>query len=198
MSGPLSGPRPAGLRRRHLAAGTELWRIDADGPEAWRWAGFPGPRHRFDPESGRSRVRYAASSIHGAARERYLATGRYIPADHAGHHLVRLEARRALRVLDLRTEANLDALGLDDRVSTSLEAPVLAVCHQLADAIRGWWDQIDGIVYRSRTTPTTSANLAFFSLDGMAATSRTLAACQLELDDLVLRYEFTVGFEYPS
>jgi hypothetical protein len=54
----------------------------------------------------------------GAFRERYRATGLVIPADHAAHHLVRLVARRHLRVLDLRTERNLDVLRVDDQIST--------------------------------------------------------------------------------
>jgi hypothetical protein len=132
----------------------------------------------------------------GAARERYLATGRYIPADHADHHLVRLELARPARVLDLRTEANLDALGVDDRISTGREAEVQGACHRLSVAARTWWPDLDGLLYRSRTTPETSTNLAFFSLDGMIATARPLRTCVAELDDLVLLHEFTIGFDY--
>ncbi len=109
--------RPAGLRRRRIVAGTELWRIDARAPDDWQWDGFPQPRHRFDPASGAFRVRYAGRSVAGAARERYLLTGRYVPGDHAQHHLVRLVPDRDLRVLDLRSERNLDALGVDDQIS---------------------------------------------------------------------------------
>lgn len=205
MFGAFPEARPRGLRRRSLGAGTTLWRIDSAPPEGWQWTGFPEARSRFDPLSGGFRTRYAAQSVHGAARERYLATGRYIPADHAHHHLVRLTAARALRVLDLRTEANLDALLVDDRISTSREPEVWEACHRLVEAVRAWWldpdglaglDGIDGIVYRSRTTPETSANLAFFSLDGLAWSSRALADCAEELDDLVLNHEFTVGFAY--
>ena len=196
MFGAFPEKRPRGLRRRSLGAGTTLWRIDPAAPADWLWTGFPGPRFRFDPASGRFRTRYAAQSIHGAARERYLATGRYIPADHARHHLVRLTATRALRVVDLRTEANLDALQVDDRISTSRDPDVWDACHRLADSVRGWWADLDGIAYRSRTTPETSANVAFFSLEGMTAWSRVLADCDDELDDVVLNHEFTVGFAY--
>jgi hypothetical protein len=132
----------------------------------------------------------------GASRERYLASGRYIPADHADHSLVRLELVRAARALDLRTEVNLDALGVDDRISTGREVEVLRACHQLSVTVRAWWPDLDGLLYRSRTTPETSANLAFFSLDAMAATGRPLRKCVAELDELVLVHEFTVGFEY--
>jgi hypothetical protein len=140
--------------------------------------------------------------VAGAARERYAATGRYIPADHSAHHLVRLEATRPLLVVDLKTESNLDALGVDDRISTSRDPETAAACHHLADALRSWWPNgeagrgLDGIFYRSRTTPETSSNLAFFALAGFRATSRRLSQCGSELDDLVLRHDFTVGFDY--
>ncbi len=188
--------RPRGLRRRSLAPGSVFWRFDSQPPGGWSWAGFPTPRNRFDPDNGRFRLRYAAVTAVGAARERYLTSGRYIPADHADHCLVRLELIRPGRVLDVRTEANLDALGVDDRISTGREVEVLHACHQLSVAAREWWPDLDGLIYRSRTTPETSANLAFFSLDAMAATGRPLRTCVGELDQLVLLHEFTVGFDY--
>ena len=86
--------RPVGLRRRQIAAGTDLWRIEATHPADWAWTGFPVPRYRFDPASGAFRVRYAGGSPAGAARERYRDSGLYIPDDHATHHLVRLVAAR--------------------------------------------------------------------------------------------------------
>ncbi len=196
MYEPFPAARPRGLRRRSLAEGVIFWRIDSQPPQDWSWAGFPTPRNRFDPDDGSFRVRYAAMTAVGAARERYLASGRYIPADHADHSLVRLELIRPGRMLDLRTEANLDALGVDDRISTGRELEVLRACHQLSIAARTWWPDLDGFLYRSRTTPETSANLAFFSLDAMAATGRPLRTCVAELDELVLLHEFTVGFEY--
>lgn len=189
--------RPVGLRRRSVPAGTGLWRIDGSHPAAWSWAGFPAPRSRFDPASGAFRTRYAGSSVAGAGRERYLSSGRLVPADHAGHHLVHLVANRPLRVLDLRTQANLDVLAVDDRVNTGREPQVWTTCNRLADAARHWWDELDGIVYRSRTTPQESVNFAFFSLDGLdLEDSRELRACPDELDGLVLHDRFTIGFPY--
>jgi RES domain len=193
---PFTSLRPRGLRRRSLAQGAVFWRIDSQEPGDWSWAGFPTPRNRFDPDDGSFRVRYAAMTAVGAFRERYLASGRYIPTDHADHSLVRLELVQAARVLDLRTEANLDALGVDDRISTGREVEVLRACHQLSMAMRDWWPDVDGLLYRSRTTPETSANLAFFSLGAMAATGRPLRTCLVELDELVLLHEFTIGFDY--
>lgn len=194
MYGRFSEARPPGLRRRSISAGAVFWRLDAGPADQWRWSGFSTPRNRFDPESGAFRVRYAALSVAGASRERYLATGRYIPSDHRGHHLVRLEARESLRVLDLRTEANLDALGMDDRISTGREAVVWAAAHRLADSARGWWDDLDGLIYRSRTTPSTSVNLAFFSLGPFATESRALVDATDILAELVLGHGFTVGW----
>jgi len=185
------------LRRRSLPAGTELWRIDANHPAGWDWVGFPTPRSRFDPSSGAFRARYAATSIAGAAREKYLDTGRLIPADHANHCLIHLATTRPLKVVDLRTQANLDALDVDDRINTSHEGLVWSACHRLADALPGWWDEADGIMYRSRTTPQTSINVAFFALDGFDVEgSRLLSTCVDELDELVLHHQFTVNFPY--
>ncbi|MBS4728707.1 RES family NAD+ phosphorylase [Mycobacterium sp. SM1] len=187
----LPDARPRGLRRRRVTAGTEIWRLDATAPADWTWAGFPTPRHRFDPESGAFRTRYAAASLVGAFRERYRATGLVIPADHAAHHLVRLVAARHLRVLDLRTERNLDALRVDDQISTGMHPEVWTTCHRLADAVRRWWPDLDAIVYRSRTTPETSANFAFFAADAFAVDSCTVGERTDILTNLVLHHGFT-------
>jgi hypothetical protein len=179
-------------------AGTELWRVEAAAPEEWTWAGFPTPRYRFDPESGAFRTRYAASILVGAFRERYRPTGLMIPADHAEHRLVRLVAARHLRVLDLRTEANLDVLGVDDQINTGQHAEVWDTCHRLADAVKRWWpqpDALDALVYRPRTTPETSINYAFFALDAFSFESWPLAERVDILTDLVLRHGFTVGWD---
>ena len=88
------------------------------------------------------------------------------PADHRTHHLVRLVSSRNLRVLDLRTEKNLDVLQIDDQISTGQHPDVWATCHRLVDAARRWWTDIDAIVYRSRTTPESSLNYAFFGDEG--------------------------------
>src|ERR1700753_1098674 len=158
---PLPDARPVGLRRRRVDAGTELWRVEAALPADWSWAGFPTARYRFDPESGAFRTRYAASALVGAFRERYRPTGLMIPTDHAEHRLIHLVAARHLRVLDLRTEANLDVLGVDDQISTGQHDDVWTTCHRLADAVQRCWpsnDALDAIVYRPRTSPETSIN----------------------------------------
>jgi hypothetical protein len=192
---PLPDARPVGLRRRRVDVGTEIWRVDATEPAAWTWEGFPDPRYRFDPASGAFRTRYAGRRLLGAFRERYRATGLLIPTDHATHYLVRLVAARHLRVLDLRTEYNLDVLRIDDQISTGQHAEVWNTCHRLADATRRWWTELDAIVYRSRTTPTTSANFAFFTSDAFAVESWVLEDRADILTDLVLRHRFTVGWD---
>ncbi len=195
---PLPEARPTGLRRRRITAGTEIWRGDATHPADWTWVGFPEPRYRFDPASGAFRTRYAGTTLVGAFRERYRATGLVIPVDHANHHLVRLVAARHLRVLDLRTEKNLDALQVDDQISTGQHPDVWDTCHRLADAVRRWWTDLDAIVYRSRTTPESSANLAFFADDGFDIQSWLLADRRDILTDLVLSNGFTIGWDFAD
>ena len=70
-----------------------------------------------------------------------------------------------------RTEQNLDVLRVDDQISTGQHAEVWSTCHRLADAARRWWTELEAIVYRSRTTPTTSANFAFFTADAFPVES---------------------------
>lgn len=195
---PLPEARPLGLRRRRVEAGTELSRVEAAPPAEWTWVGFPTARYRFDPESGAFRTRYAASTLVGAFRERYRPTGLAIPADHAGHQLVRLVAARHLRVLDLRTDANLDVLGVDDQINTGQHPDVWDTCHRLADAVMRWWpgsDALDALVYRPRSTPETSVNYAFFSLDAFRCQSWPLADRVDVLTNLVLHHGFTVGWD---
>ena len=194
---PLPEARPVGLRRRQVAAGTELWRVEAAPPGEWIWTGFPTPRFRFDPASGDFRTRYAAGTLVGAFRESYRPTGLMIPADHADHQLVRLVAARHLRVLDLRTEANLDVLGVDDQINTGQHPDVWDTCHRVADAVKRWWpepDALDALVYRPRTTPETSINYAFFALDPFTFESWPLAGRTDVLTNLVLHHGFTIGW----
>ena len=192
---PLPSVRPVGLRRRRVNVGTEIWRVDATEPAAWTWEGFPEPRYRFDPASGAFRTRCAGASLVGAFRERYRATGLVIPSDHAAHNLVRLIAARHLRVLDLRTERNLDVLRFGDQISTGQHPYVWGTCHRLADAVAQWWNDLDAVVYRSRTTPETSANFAFFADDAFVIEPWPLADRSDVLTELVLRHGFTVGWE---
>jgi hypothetical protein len=140
-------------------------------------------------------VRYAARSEEGAARERYRDTGSLIPADHATHSLVTLTGR--VRALDLRQERVLDGLQLDDQISTSRADPWWDAAHRLTDAARHWWGhRVEGIVYRSRTTPETSTNLALFARAPLAGASVPLETRADLLNRLVLTRQFTVDFAY--
>jgi hypothetical protein len=98
-------------------------------------------------------------------------------------------------VLDLRTERNLDAMQVDDQISTGQHAAVWATCHLLADASRRWWSDLDAIVYRSRTTPESSVNYALFSSEAFAIHSWRLGSRNDILAELVLRQYFTIGWD---
>jgi hypothetical protein len=147
---------------------------------------MPVPRYRFDSASGARRVRYAGEGQRVAMRERFDASARVVSAAELGVHLVRLSGQ--IRVLDLRLDRNLDALGLDDQISTSRSAQVWSACQLLSDLVTDWYgDRLHGIVYRSRTTPQRSANLALFAgaplrledLGPLSAQTGLLASCVL-------------------
>jgi len=121
-----------------------------------------------------------------------------IASDHAAHYLIRLVATRHLRVLDLRTEKNLDILGVDDQINTGQHPDVWDTCHRLVDAVKLWWpepDALDALVYRPRTTPETSVNYAFFALDAFSTESWPLGERADVLTNLVLHHGFTVGWK---
>jgi hypothetical protein len=121
---------------------------------------------RFDPISGRFRVRYAANRAAGAARERFPA--RMLSEADGELWLICLGAMPA--GLRLTHQATLDALGLDDRVSTGRidvggrprPDPLLETCGRLADAVYDWWDgRPPPLVYRTRTMPEVGRTIAF-------------------------------------
>lgn len=172
-----------------------IWRIEAAEPADWTWDGFPEPRYRFDPASGGFRTRYGARTYAGAFRERYRDTGRVIPADHATQYLIRLVCTRPVKVFDLRTQKNQDVLEVDDQINTGQQRRVWQKCHQLADAVRVWWNDLDAIVYRSRTTAQTSVNYAFFAHDGFTTEWWPLADRTDVLVDMVLNHDFTVNWD---
>ena len=107
--------------------------------------------------------------------------------------------------LYLTHQANLDALGVDDRVSTGRLSvdrdedadPLLDTCARLSDALYDWWSgQPPPIVYRARTTPV-GRSIAFTS----AAEAEVHEVGQLRDATalhayLVLRAGFTVPGEW--
>lgn len=113
--------------------------------------------------------------------------------------LVRLDGRPS--VLHLTRQANLDALELDDRISTGrLDLsrpdridPLLDTCGALSDALYDWWGTAPPpIVYRSRMSPrhrsiafTAEAALTPGGVGRLGDATALVAA-------LVLRHGFTV------
>jgi hypothetical protein len=98
-------------------------------------------------------------------------------------------------VLDLRREATLDALGLDDRISTGHEPEVWEPAQRLSDLVRRWWgEKVDGIAYRPRTTPETAVNVAFFAHAPLRGRSVRLDRARRLCDQLVVGYGFTIDF----
>jgi hypothetical protein len=65
-----------------------------------------------------------------------------------------------------------------------------------ARAVKRWWSDLDAIVYRSRTTPQTSANFPFFANDAFDMQSWPLADRTDTFTDLVLHNGFTIGSEF--
>ena len=59
-----------------------------------------------------------------------------------------------------------------------------------------WWGDIDAIVYRSRTTPESSLNFAFFDSGGFDIVSSPLGDRVDVLSDLVLHHGFTIGWDF--
>ena len=131
-------------------------------------------------------MRYAADAPRVAMRERFDDASRVVRAADLDLQLVQLTG--AVQVLDLRRDLVLDALGLDDQVNTGRAPAVWAACQRLGDLVFDWFGpRCHGIVYRSRTTPQRSANLAFFasaplnarSLGTLRTNEALLAACVL-------------------
>lgn len=177
--------------------GGSWWRLDAQHPADWTWGPFPQPLHRFDPPSGRFRVRYAASRPVAAARERF--PGRSITADHGDLLLVELSADTA--ALHLTRQVNLDALGLDDRINTGRldvlgaggDDALLDISQALADAVHDWWGAVPPpLVYRTRSVPS-ARSMAFRSHTELTALqARPLRDARHLLATLVARHGFVV------
>jgi hypothetical protein len=168
------------------------YRIDAAEPRAWSWQPYATPRSRFDSPTGRFRVRYAGQEARAAMRERFDEQRRRLrPVD---LDLVLVELTGTIRVVDLRRDSTLDALALDDQISTSRAPDVWSACQQLIDRLHDWFgDRCGGVVYRSRTTPEHSANLAFFRAAPLTARSLgTLRDQPTLIDSCILTDGFDV------
>jgi hypothetical protein len=105
-------------------------------------------------------------------------------------------------VLALTRQANLDALGLDDRISTGRldiasradPDPLLELCGRLADGVYDWWNgSPPPLLYRSRTMPGIGRNLAFTAtVPTSLLRARPLREATALHTYLVLRAGFTV------
>lgn len=178
---------------RTRTVGGRWWRIDGDPPERWTWDGFDKPRNRFDPASGRFRVRYAARTPVTAARERFPHR-RMREAD-GDLWVVPLDG--PVRVLALTHQDTLDAIDLDDRISTGRIGadgdPLLKVCWHLSDAVHDWFaPHPPALLYRSRRLPS-SRNLALTETANLRpATARPFHEATALLTVLVARHGFAV------
>jgi hypothetical protein len=104
------------------------------------------------------------------------------------------------KTLHLTHQANLDALGLDDRINTGRidepgpgGDPLLETCHRLGDAIFDWWSGVPpALVYRARTLP--SARSMGFTVHANFETvsARRLREAQSLLAALVAGHGFSV------
>lgn len=134
------------------------WRFDQQVPSTWTWTGFATLTHRFDPLSGRFRVRYAASTAPGAALERFGSHGRRrVTEADAATVLVRLHGDPPL--VDLTDIAVRRALGVDERINVgrsgieraTVADPTLDACGRLADRVHDWFGiPPTALLYRSR------------------------------------------------
>lgn len=184
---------------RIAATSPRWWRIDVAAHNEWAWDAFEIPHHRFDPPSGRFRVRYAANDPVAAARERFPA--QRIPAAAAALHLVELDGPP--RALHLTRQANVDALGVDDRINTGRldrplpggNDPLLAVCQQLSDAVHDWWEsEPPPIVYRTRSVPSARSMAFTQTCSWQSVRSRHLRDATALLVELVTHH----GFDVPD
>jgi hypothetical protein len=181
-------PPPPDLAARRLPmlildAGARLARIHRRdrhplffGPGAGK-----SPTYRFDAESGRFGVLYAASRPEGAFFETLLRTPgqRLINyTDIAARNVAVLELLRPFRLVEF-TGLGLSMLGLDASIFTGPYAP----CGLWADALFDHPERPDGLIYRSRHNPQETCFALFERDDAMLVlrNSRPLAEFSAEI-----------------
>ena len=173
---PFPTRRPVGLRRRHLGAGTELWRIDADAPVNRDWGA--------SLSRAIGSIRHRGISGHATP----VATWRAPPASGTGPAgssspptaLVTISCNSSpceiLRAFDLRVQHNLDVLDLDDQMSTGQHPKVWDTCHRLVDATRIWWDDLHAAsIASARSLRTASVDRRFTTRQLLAGSPRDRA-----------------------
>ncbi|HEX9766025.1 MAG TPA: hypothetical protein VGA36_04620 [Nitriliruptorales bacterium] len=170
-----------------------VWRLDATHPDDWDWTPYPDPLHRFDPDDGSYRVRYAGTTAITAARERFAT--RSIRARDLDLWLV--EIRLGGRLLPLTHQRNLDALGVDRRISTgrahTLDGvdPLMRQCWALATALGRWFDPPIGLRYDARSHASggsTTVRLGSYEVDR----TLRLGDARMLLNRLVILHGFKV------
>ena len=188
--------KPSGLRTS--PAGPVWWRIDHTHPSGWDWEGFGTARHRFDPPSGRFRVRYASNSPQAAACERF-SPHRIITRSNRQLWLVRL-ADPARTALHLTHQQNLTALGIDDRISTGRlhgqpahGDSLLRTSQELSAAVHVWWDgNPPPLVYRTRSIPQQRSMAFTERLGWRRVDAMPLRDATRLLADLIRHHQFTI------
>lgn len=144
-------------------------------------------------------MRYAANDPVAAARERFPSL-RIAPA---AESLRLVQLWDPPSALHLTHQANLDALGVDDRINTGrLDAglgddgdPLLELCQQLSDRVYDWWDgRPPPIVYRTRHMPAARSMAFTKHVTWGTVRSRPLREATALLVELVTHH----GFDVPS
>lgn len=134
------------------------WRFDSRDPRVWKWKPFPTPLHRFDPLSGRFRLRYAASTMLGAIHERFGSYGRRRLTEADGT-VVASTFTGHTSTIDLTDAQTRAALHVDERISTGRSHPtrpghndpLLDACGRLSDRVHNWFRMPPAtITFRSR------------------------------------------------
>ncbi len=133
-----------------------------------------------------------------AARERFPS--RRIAEGHGRLWLV--ELRIEASALHLTHQANLEVLGLDDRINTArldrplhgISDPLLDVCQALSDAVFDWWHgSPPPLVCRTRSTPSARSVAIANSVPLTALRNGRLR----DATDLLVRLVEHHGFDVP-
>jgi len=154
-----------------IAAGTDFYRVHRSdrGPIFFGPGRDSPPIYRFDPQSGRFGILYAAIAPDAALIETLLRNPQRLGIDYseiAGRSLAVLSASRDLRLVDARG-ANLSRLGTTAALATGPYGP----CAAWADALFDHPERPDGILYTSRHNPD-EACIALFEREDFAVSVR--------------------------
>ena len=159
------------------------YRIDAQPSDEWTWDAYPAPRSRFDSATGDASG-FAMPVMRRAWRCASASTASNASSASSAldSHLTELTGpverpRPAPRPDARRTQAGRPDQHVVARVTSGRPAS------SLIDLVHDWFgERCDGLVYRSRTTPERSANLAFFAhapltVRGLGALRRPTSNC---------------------